>query len=108
MPPLVPSLAARYDMGSAYDPSYFETFFAEAESGGQNSARFWVHCDGRDSPAFAGPAGQNSSVVGLASGFLDNLVDLVSRGKEHGILVYKAAGSSERSLPCCHRRRRFL
>lgn len=71
------------DFGSSYDPTFFETYFEEAEKGKQNIARIWVHCDGRASPTFT----SSGSVAGLSSSFLGDLVDLVSRGKAHHIVV---------------------
>jgi hypothetical protein len=81
----VPWNSFGYDIGTdAYDPDYFETFFQFAESNSQNAARFWVHCDGRQSPLFD----DNTGVVnGLSDSFLPNLIDLVRRASAHNVLL---------------------
>jgi hypothetical protein len=60
-----------YDIGGgAYDHDWFETFFAQAEAGGQNAARFWVHANGNGSPSFAS---DGKTVTGLPATFLSDL-----------------------------------
>lgn len=72
-----------YDIGSNYDSSYFETFFAQAQSGKQNVARFWVHCDGRSSPTFNG----SGSVSGLPETFIADLKDLVTLAQTYEVVI---------------------
>jgi len=73
-----------YDIGTnSYDQSWFETFFTACATNHINSARFWLHCDGRASPSF----NSDGTVSGLSSTFLSDLKTLVGQAKAHNVVL---------------------
>lgn len=69
--------------GRGYDADWFENAFTELEASGVNTARIWVHCDGRANPEFD----ENGFVTGLDAPFLDDLDDMISRANDHHIML---------------------
>ena len=69
--------------GIGYDSLWFEEAFSTLASEGVNSARFWIHTDGRASPEFL----QNGFVTGLDGIFFEHLDDLVQRAEAHNIYL---------------------
>jgi len=69
--------------GGAYNSGWFTTFFKECQSNHINSARFWLHCDGRSTPNF------NSSgyVTGLSSSFLSDLTSFMNLAKQYQVVI---------------------
>ncbi|MEM6804231.1 MAG: hypothetical protein AAF696_22695 [Bacteroidota bacterium] len=67
--------------GVGYDPFWFEEAFSRMESHGVNTARFWLHCDGRATPEFD----RDDFVSGLDAPFFDHLDDLVNRAANHRV-----------------------
>jgi len=72
-----------YDIGSAYNYGWFETFFQACQANHINSARFWLHCDGRASPTF----NSNGDVTGLPSTFISDLTNLTTLAKSYDVLL---------------------
>ena len=79
-----------YDIGgSAFDASWFDNFFASV-SGKSNTARFFLHADGRATPQFD----LDGHVVGLArddkgglTQFNSELRTLVASATKHRIVL---------------------
>ena len=45
---LSPRQPSSYDIGGgAFEPDWFEAYFQGAAANGSNTARVWLHCDGR-------------------------------------------------------------
>lgn len=74
-----------YDIGGdSFAASWFETYFAEAQTNGQNIARFWVHTDG----ARAGlEYNSDGTIKGLTNTYNDHLQQLLSLAQNHEIVV---------------------
>jgi len=73
-----------YDIGSgAFDQNWFNTFFQMCTQNHVNSARFWLHCDGRASPQF----NSDGTVSGLSSTFLTELKQLTDMAKSHNVVL---------------------
>lgn len=73
-----------YDIGDGdYNSSWFQTFFDTCDSNDVNSARFWVHCDGRGSPNFD----SSGNVSGLSSTFLSDLENLIQRAEKSNVVM---------------------
>ena len=73
-----------YDIGSAYNASFFDGAFGAIAAAGANSARFWMHADGRATPSFA--ADGSVSGPGGAS-YADDLQSLASLAAKHGLVL---------------------
>jgi hypothetical protein len=74
-----------YDIGgNVFNASFFETYFALAQSGGQNVARFWVHTDGARSGLVYD---QSGLVQGLSATFTKDLKQLLSIAQQHSVVV---------------------
>jgi len=58
-------------------------FFGVCSTNHINSARFWLHCDGRASPLF----NSDGSVSGLSPTFLTDLKMLVTQAKAHNVVL---------------------
>jgi len=72
-----------YDIGAAYNHNWFETFFQTCKTNHINSARFWVHCDGRASPTF----NTNGEVTGLPASFISDITDLVTLSRTYDVVL---------------------
>jgi len=74
-----------YDIGNdAFDSTWFETYFASAETNGHNVARFWVHTDG----ARAGLVyNSDGTVQGLSDSYTRDLRSLLTLAQKHRIVV---------------------
>jgi len=73
-----------YDIGTgSFDQTWFNTFFSICKQNHVNSARFWLHCDGRASPAFA----SDGTVSGLSSTFLPELEQLASMAASNQVVL---------------------
>jgi len=73
-----------YDIGTGeFNSTWFKTFFTTCKNNHVNSARFWVHCDGRGSPSFA----KDGSVSGLSSTFLSDIKALATIAKENEVVL---------------------
>merc|ERR1712137_884775 len=73
-----------YDIGNdAFDSTWFETYFASAETNGHNVARFWVHTDG----ARAGLVyNSDGTVQGLSDSYTRDLRSLLTLTQKHRIV----------------------
>jgi len=73
-----------YDIGtSSYNQGWFQTFFQTCQQNHVNSARFWLHCDGRASPNFD----SNGYVTGLSSTFLPQLTSFLSLARQYNVVI---------------------
>ena len=74
-----------YDIGtsSGFNSGWFQTFFNDCQENNINSARFWIHCDGRGSPLFD----QSGMVSGLSSTFLSDLTELVQMAEKADVVI---------------------
>eukprot|EP01123_Difflugia_compressa_P000562 TRINITY_DN10655_c0_g1_i1.p1 TRINITY_DN10655_c0_g1~~TRINITY_DN10655_c0_g1_i1.p1 ORF type:complete len:348 (+),score=58.93 TRINITY_DN10655_c0_g1_i1:112-1155(+) len=73
-----------YDIGAgSFDQQWFETFFSTCSQNHVNSARFWVHCDGRATPNF----NSNGLVTGLSSTFISELIQLTDMAASHNVVL---------------------
>jgi hypothetical protein len=73
-----------YDIGAnSFDSNWFASFFANCSENHINSARFWVHCDGRASPMF----NSDGSVSGLSPTFLPELEQLVKMASSSHVVT---------------------
>lgn len=74
-----------YDIGGgAFEPDWFEAYFQGAAANGSNTARFWLHCDGR-----SGLVKDNASglITGLSPTFAPELKQLVALAAKHKIVL---------------------
>ncbi|MEM8535431.1 MAG: hypothetical protein AAGF95_31645 [Chloroflexota bacterium] len=71
------------DIGCGYDANWFENMFADLEQYGVNSARFWLHADGRCSPLF----NSDGSVSNVPSSFYSDLDQLLDTAQRHDVAV---------------------
>ena len=69
--------------GGSYNPSWFETFFADCEANGINCARLWIHCAGWATPVFDG----GGYVTGLNATFLSDLADILAKANDHHVML---------------------
>ena len=69
--------------GANYDGTWFNNAFVAMKAQGINSARIWVHCDGRASPEF----NASGDVTGLDSNFIPNLQDMLDKANASGIKI---------------------
>jgi len=69
-----------YDIGTSvgYNTTWFGQFYDACEANHINSARFWVHCDGRASPYFD----SSGYVTGLSSTFLSDLQHAIQQAEK--------------------------
>lgn len=74
-----------YDIGGdSFATEWFESYFADAQSNGQNIARFWVHTDG----ARAGLEYNNDGTIkGLTSTYNQHLQQLLGLAQNHEVVV---------------------
>lgn len=74
-----------YDIGgSSFATEWFESYFADAQSNGQNIARFWVHTDG----ARAGlEYNSDGTIKGLTSTYNQHLQQLLGLAQNHEVVV---------------------
>jgi len=80
----VPWNSFGYDIGAgAYDFNWFTTFFQDCQTNHINSARFWLHCDGRASPQWA----SDGHVTGLSATFLNELTNLTTLAKSYNVVL---------------------
>jgi hypothetical protein len=68
---------------SPMDVQWFQQFFAKCKANHINSARFWLHCDGRATPQF----NADGSVKGLSSTFLSDLTNLANMAKQNEVVL---------------------
>jgi len=79
-----------YDIGSGhFDKNWFTTFFTACKDNNINSARFWLHCDGRASPMFS----SNGYVTGLSPTFLQELQELTEMASSSSVVLIIALWS---------------
>jgi len=79
-----------YDIGSGnFDQNWFSTFFSTCKQNHVNSARFWLHCDGRASPTFD----RDGGVTGLSSTFLPELKQLIQLAESNQVVLIIALWS---------------
>ncbi len=76
-------VGTHYQWGALYDPDWFEIFFSECEDYGVNTARLWLHADGRSTPEFD----INGYVTGLDDNFFENLDDIFERAENHNVML---------------------
>lgn len=80
----------RHDQwGVLHDIDFFRGMFETLRESGANSARWWVHCDGRSNPEFDG----NGMVTGVDSEFFDHFDAIMDAAAENGVLVMPALWS---------------
>jgi hypothetical protein len=73
-----------YDIGTGnFNKTWFQTFFTECQQNHINSARFWLHCDGRATPTF----NSDGSVQGLSSTFISDLTTLTGMAKNYSVVI---------------------
>src|SRR5579871_6052313 len=73
------------DFGTSnYNGTWFNNAFAAMHGAGVNSARIWLHCDGRATPTFNG----SGDVTGLSSTCVSNLQDMLNKANANGIKIY--------------------
>jgi hypothetical protein len=74
-----------YDIGGdSFAADWFESYFADAQSNGQNIARFWVHTDGaRAGLEYNG----DGTIKGLSSTYNDHLQQLLGLAQNHKVVV---------------------
>jgi hypothetical protein len=73
------------DFGTSnYSSTWFNNAFAAMHAAGVNSARIWLHCDGRATPTFNG----SGDVTGLSSTCVSNLQDMLNKANANGIKIY--------------------
>jgi hypothetical protein len=73
------------DFGTSnYNGSWFNSAFAAMHAAGVNSARIWLHCDGRATPTF----NSNGDVTGISSTLVPNLQDMLTKANANGIKIY--------------------
>ena len=77
--------------GNCYNPTWFENTFTTLQGAGVNSARLWLHADGRASPEFD----SNGFPWGVDSQFYPNLDDILNRARNHGIKLILVLWSFE-------------
>jgi len=72
------------DIGTGhFNTTWFQTFFQTCQTNHINSARFWLHCDGRATPVF----NADGSVKGLSTTFISDLQALVSMAKTYSVVI---------------------
>ncbi|MCR9288803.1 MAG: T9SS type A sorting domain-containing protein [Bacteroidetes bacterium] len=71
------------EWGALYDPDWFENFFSECQNYGVNTARLWVHADGRSTPEFD----SLGYVIGLDDNFFENLDDIFAKAEAHNVML---------------------
>jgi hypothetical protein len=72
------------DFGTSnYNGTWFNNAFAAMHAQGINSARIWLHCDGRASPNF----NSNGDVTGISSTLVSNLQDMLTKANNNGIHI---------------------
>lgn len=69
--------------GAGYDSAWWNNAFAALKAQKINSARIWLHCDGRASPEF----NSSGDVTGIDSNLVPNLQDMLDRANANGIRV---------------------
>lgn len=80
----VPWNSFGFDVGTnAYNATWFAEFFESCAENDVNSARLWLHCDGRATPEFD----EEGMVTGLSSSFLPQLRELVAMADAHEIVL---------------------
>jgi hypothetical protein len=73
------------DFGTSnYSSSWFNSAFAAMHAKGVNSARIWLHCDGRATPTF----NSNGDVTGISSTLVANLQDMLNKAQANDIKIY--------------------
>lgn len=65
-----------------FNPTNFESIMKNISEAGGNSARWWIHIDGRSTPTF-----NNDTAVGIDTAALDNLEKALDIAAEHGIVL---------------------
>ncbi|MCI5056182.1 MAG: T9SS type A sorting domain-containing protein [Flavobacteriales bacterium] len=76
-------MGSHHQWGEQYDSTYFENLFTECEAHNINTARLWVHCDGRANPEFDG----QGKVLGLDPQFFTHLDDIFQRALDHDVYL---------------------
>lgn len=72
------------DFGTSnYNSTWFKNAFAAMHAKGVNSARIWLHCDGRATPTF----NSNGDVTGISSTLVANLQDMLNNAQADGIKI---------------------
>jgi hypothetical protein len=72
------------DFGTSnYNGTWFNNAFAAMHAEGINSARVWLHCDGRATPTFNG----SGDVTGISSTLVSNLQDMLTKANNNGIKI---------------------
>jgi hypothetical protein len=72
------------DFGTSnYSSTWFNNAFAAMHAEGINSARIWLHCDGRATPTF----NSNGDVTGISSTLVSNLQSMLTLANNNGIKI---------------------
>ena len=71
------------DFGGAYNSVFWESEFTKLQNDGINSVRIWISCGGDLQPYI----NTDGTVTGVSAAFWNNVDDMVSRAKNHGLYI---------------------